>query len=99
MRMLLKVQMDTQMSNEAIKNGTLQKTMESALETIRPEAAYFTTDNGCRTAYLFFDLADPSQMPKTAEPFFLQLGAKISYSPVMNREDLNKGLAALSSQG
>ncbi len=96
MRMLLKVQMDTQASNEAIKRGTMQKTVESALEALQPEAAYFTTENGCRTAYIFFDLADPSQMPKTAEPFFLELGAKIHYSPVMNREDLGKGLAALA---
>lgn len=95
MRMLLKVQMDTPASNEAIRQGTLQKIMESALEEIRPEAAYFTVEDGCRTAYVFFDLADSSQLPKISEPFFLQLGAKIHYSPVMNREDLGKGLAAI----
>ncbi|MEU2118443.1 hypothetical protein ABZ567_23030 [Streptomyces sp. NPDC016459] len=50
MRMLLKVQMDTQASNEAIRQGTLQKTMESALSELRPEAAYFGTESGCRTA-------------------------------------------------
>ncbi|MFG2867215.1 hypothetical protein [Streptomyces sp. NPDC048338] len=95
MRMLLKVHMDTQMSNEAIKRGTLQKTVEKAMEAIRPEAAYFTTENGNRTAYIFFDLAESADMPKTAEPFFLELGAKISYTPVMNGEDLAKGLAAM----
>ncbi|MBT2444440.1 hypothetical protein J7E93_30960 [Streptomyces sp. ISL-36] len=98
MRMLLKVQMDTQISNEAIKSGTMPSTMEKALDALRPEAAYFTTENGCRTAYIVFDLADPSEMPKTAEPFFIELGAKITYSPVMNREDLGKGLAALAGQ-
>lgn len=95
MRMLLKVQMDTQASNEAIKQGTLQKIVEKAMAELRPEAAYFTAQDGCRTAFIFFDLADPSQMPKISEPFFLQLGAKISYTPVMNGEDLAKGLAAL----
>ncbi|MFJ8659813.1 hypothetical protein [Streptomyces sp. NPDC093795] len=97
MRMLLKVQMDTPASNEAIRQGTLQKLMESALSELRPEAAYFGAENGCRTAYLFFDLADPSQMPKISEPFFMELGAKLSYTPVMNREDLSKGLGALSA--
>ncbi|MFI6419382.1 hypothetical protein ACIBG6_18570 [Streptomyces sp. NPDC050842] len=96
MRMLLKVQMDTQASNEAIKQGTLQKIVEKAMAELRPEAAYFTAQDGCRTAFIFFDLADPSQMPKISEPFFLQLGAKISYTPVMNGEDLSKGLAALT---
>ncbi|MFD3335308.1 hypothetical protein ACFWV1_22040 [Streptomyces sp. NPDC058700] len=95
MRMLLKVQMDTQASNEAIRQGTLQKTMESALSELHPEAAYFGTESGCRTAYLFFDMTDPSQMPKFSEPFFMELGARITYSPVMNREDLGKGLDAI----
>lgn len=93
--MLLKVEMDTAKSNENIKNGNMQKTMQSALEAIRPEAAYFTTQNGCRTAFIVFDLQDPSEMPKIAEPFFMELGAKISFTPVMDKEDLAKGLAAL----
>ncbi|MEU5433523.1 DUF3303 family protein [Streptomyces sp. NPDC020719] len=87
--------MDTAKSNENIKNGNMQKTMQSALEAIRPEAAYFTTQNGCRTAFIVFDLQDPSEMPKIAEPFFMELGAKISFTPVMDKEDLAKGLAAL----
>ncbi|WP_370415730.1 hypothetical protein [Streptomyces fradiae] len=95
MRMLLKVQMDTEASNEAIKQGTLQKTMEAALEKLRPEAAYFTVEDGCRTGYLFFDLADPSELPAVSEPFFMGLNAKIHYSPVMNPDDLRKGLSAI----
>ncbi|MBD0740950.1 DUF3303 family protein [Streptomyces sp. CBMA152] len=87
--------MDTEKANENIRSGSMQKTMESALEAINPEAAYFTTQNGCRTAYIVFDLEDPSQMPKIAEPFFMELGAKIYVTPVMDRDDLRKGLAAL----
>ncbi|MFJ8311686.1 MULTISPECIES: hypothetical protein [unclassified Streptomyces] len=95
MRVLLRAELDTEKSNEAIRNGTMQKSMQSALEALRPEAAYFTAENGCRTAYIIFDLADPSAMPKAAEPFFLDFGAKVYCSPVMNAEDLEKGLAAL----
>ncbi|WP_414721657.1 hypothetical protein [Streptomyces sp. LMG1-1-1.1] len=87
--------MDTPTSNEAIRQGSLLKIMEGALETLKPEAAYFTVDDGCRTAYLFFDLADPSQMPKITEPFFMELGARIHYAPVMDVDDLRKGLAAI----
>ncbi|CAM5473179.1 hypothetical protein GCM10010230_33480 [Streptomyces narbonensis] len=97
MRMLLKVQMDTTASNEAIRQGTLPGIVEKALGQLRPEAAYFTTQDGCRTAYIFFDLAESSQMPKFSEPFFLEVGAKVSYTPVMNREELAEGLAALTS--
>ncbi|MEU6623831.1 hypothetical protein ABZ926_24070 [Streptomyces litmocidini] len=95
MRMLLKVQMDTPASNEAIKQGRLLETMESTLKELSPEAAYFTVEDGCRTGYMFFDLEDPSQLPKISEPFFMQMGAKVHYSPVMNPDDLRKGLSAI----
>ncbi|MEV8523960.1 MULTISPECIES: hypothetical protein [unclassified Streptomyces] len=95
MRVMLRAELDTEKGNEAIRNGSLQKTMQSALEALRPEAAYFGANNGCRTAYIVFDLADPSQIPKVAEPFFMEMGAKISIDPVMNGEDLEKGLSAL----
>ncbi|WP_234386643.1 hypothetical protein [Streptomyces sp. ERV7] len=91
----MKIEMDTEKANDAIRNGTLPKTVESALEALQPEAAYFTTQNGCRTAFIFFDLTDSSHMPKFSEPFFMELGAKVSYTPVMDRDDLRKGLAAL----
>ncbi|MET8505289.1 hypothetical protein ABZV60_11615 [Streptomyces sp. NPDC004787] len=96
MRMLLKVQMDTPASNEAIRQGTLRTTMEATLQKLNCEAAYFTVEDGCRTGYLFFDLADPSDLPSISEPFFMDLHAKIHYSPVMNPEDLRKGLDALA---
>lgn len=95
--MLMKIQMDTPASNEAIKQGKLLELIESSLKELQPEAAYFTTENGCRTAFIFFDLAEPSRMPKIAEPFFMQIDAKISYTPVMNPEDLRKDLSAIMS--
>ncbi|MFF3328831.1 hypothetical protein ACFYWX_04600 [Streptomyces sp. NPDC002888] len=95
MRVLLKASMDTERANEAIRNGTLGKLIQESVAQIKPEAAYFTTDNGQRTAFLVFDMQDSSQMPVLAEPFFLTLGAKISYTPVMNLDDLQKGLSQM----
>ncbi len=95
MRVLLKVSMDTEKANEAIQNGTLPKLIEASLEQIKPEAAYFTSENGQRTAYMVFDMQDSSQMPVISEPFFMHLGAKITYTPVMNYEDVQKGLSQL----
>lgn len=46
MRMLLKASFDTEKANEAIRNGTLSKLVEEAVEHIKPEAAYFTADEG-----------------------------------------------------
>ncbi|MFF9851306.1 hypothetical protein [Streptomyces litmocidini] len=87
--------MDTATSNEAIKQGNLLETVERTLKELNPEAAYFTVEDGCRTGYMFFDLDDPSRLPKISEPFFMQMGAKVHYSPVMNPEDLRKGLSAI----
>ena len=95
MRVLFRARFDTEKSNEAIRNGTLGKLMQGAMEQIKPEAAYFTTDNGQRTCYMVFDMQDSSEMPVIAEPFFLDMGADVTYTPVMNPEDLQKGLSAL----
>ncbi|MGW1785130.1 hypothetical protein ACWCQQ_39455 [Streptomyces sp. NPDC002143] len=95
MRMMLKASMDTEKANELIRNGTLGKLIQESMEQIKPEAAYFTADGGRRTAFIFFDMADPSDMPVISEPFFLELGADISYTPVMNMEDVQKGLSRL----
>ncbi|WP_166663433.1 hypothetical protein [Streptomyces sp. NBC_00582] len=95
MRMMMRASMDTEKANELIRNGTLGKLIQESMEQIKPEAAYFTADAGRRTAYIFFDMADPSDMPVISEPFFLELGADISYTPVMNREDVQKGLSRL----
>ena len=95
MRVLLKACMDTEKANEAIRNGTMGKLIEESIEQIKPEAAYFTSDHGRRTAFLVFDMQDSSQMPVISEPFFLQLGAEITYTPVMNLDDVRKGLSRL----
>ncbi|AVV41434.1 hypothetical protein PYK79_48555 [Streptomyces sp. ID05-04B] len=95
MRVMLKASMDTEKANEAIRSGTLAKLIEESMEQIKPEAAYFTTDHGKRTAYVFFDMQDSAQMPVLSEPFFLNLGAEIAYTPVMNMEDVQRGLSQL----
>jgi len=46
-----------------------------------------------------FDLEDPSQIPSIVEPMFSKLNATVEMFPVMNREDLQKGLEQLSGSG
>jgi len=92
MRTMLRVTMDVIASNKAIKDGTLGEIMSSTMERVHPEAAYFTTIDGCRGCIMVFELHDPSDIPSIAEPFFTSLNAKVEFSPVMNPEDLKKGL-------
>ena len=95
MRMLMKVQMDTEAGSRAIADGSLPQLMQDTLERLQPEAAYFGPENGVRTAFIVFDLQDPSQLPSIAEPLFSTMKARIQMFPVMDREDLQKGLASL----
>jgi hypothetical protein len=97
MRCMLKVVLDTEVSNKAIAAGTLPKILQQIMGKITPEAAYFGTEDGDRTAFFFFDLADPSDIPVIAEPAFMSLGAKVTFMPVMNLDDLQKGLSQIGA--
>ncbi|MEV8405245.1 hypothetical protein AB0R12_05380 [Streptomyces niveus] len=97
MRVLLTVQMDTAKANKAITDRTLPNTMKSVFDRIKPEAAYFGSQEGMRTAYIVFDLKDASDIPSVAEPFFQDLGAKVAFLPVMNFDDVRTGLEKFGS--
>lgn len=96
MRMLLKVQMEVEAGNRAIKNGSFGETLNRVMGEIKPEAAYFTAIDGKRTGLIFFDLQEPSQIPAIAEPFFMSVGAAVELLPVMTPEDVQKGLEEAS---
>jgi hypothetical protein len=83
-RVPFRAHLDTERSNEGVRSGTPGKLTRAAMKQVRPEAAYFSTDEDRRTCFMVFDLRDSSRMPSVAEPFFLELGADGSYTPVMN---------------
>ena len=93
----MKVQMDVTATSQLIENGKMPELMETALGRIHPEAAYFGTEDGKRTAFLFFDLKEPSDLPSLAEPFFDSGKAAIQVTPVMTADDLKAGLKKLES--
>ncbi|HZU95707.1 MAG TPA: hypothetical protein VFF73_03295 [Planctomycetota bacterium] len=96
MRVMLKVTMPVQAGNRAIVEGRLPKVIEKTMKELKPEAAYFTAEDGERTAFFFFDMKDSSQLPAIAEPFFMELDARVSVVPAMNPEDLKAGLAKVA---
>ena len=93
MRMLMKVAIPNDGGNKALKEGTLGQIIGKFTEEHKPEAAYFTTGtSGERTALFFLDIKDSSQLVALSEPFFLSLNAHVTYTPVMNPQDLKSGL-------
>ena len=97
MRTLITISIPAEAGNAAVQNGSLGKTMAEALERLKPEAAYFLPQNGLRTSLLVVDIKDPSEIPGIAEPFFQAFNAAVTFTPVMNAEDLKKGLEKLST--
>jgi len=83
MRFMLKVNIPVEAGNAAAKAGKLGATIQSILADLKPEAVYFTDNNGQRAGYLFLDLQDASQIPAIAEPWFLAFNASIEIHPVM----------------
>ena len=96
MRTMMTITIPVKAGNQAIKDGALPKTMADALERLRPEAAYFFTENGARTALMVIDVKDPSEIPAIVEPFFMEFNAAVQLTPVMNADDLKKGLARIA---
>lgn len=92
MRTLLKVTMDTQATNPHIQDGSLSRLIRSLVDEIRPEASYFFADRGKRTGLFVFDMKDSSQIPVIVEDLFTQLNAEIELQPVMNQEEVSRGL-------
>ena len=95
MRMMLKAQMDTAVATKAMQEGRMPTVMQSIMEKLKPEAAYFGPDNGHRTAFIIFQMDDPSQLPAISEPFFAEFNARVEVFPVMDRDDLERGMSTL----
>lgn len=92
MRMMMKVQMDTEAGSKMIADGSMPQLMQEMMGRLQPESAYFGPEDGMRTAFIVFDLEDPSQIPAISEPLFSKIKANVKLFPVMDREDLQKGL-------
>ncbi len=95
MRFLLKVNIPVEAGNGAAKAGKLGATIRDILADLKPEAVYFTDDNGQRTGLIFLDMQDASQIPAIAEPWFLAFNAGIEIHPVMIPEDLARAGEAI----
>jgi hypothetical protein len=96
MRVMAKISMPVGAANQAIKDHRIAGIMQRAAERWKPEAMYFGSFDGRRTAFVIFDMSDPSDMPPFAEPFFMELEADVEMSPVMNGADLERGLSQIS---
>ncbi|MDH4064784.1 MAG: panthothenate synthetase [Acidobacteriota bacterium] len=97
MRMLLIAKNPPGKFNAGVRDGSSGQKLVKIIEDLKPEAVYFTEIDGRRTAVLVVDLKDASEIPKYAEPFFLNFESEVHFHPVMTPEDL--GRAGLEELG
>jgi hypothetical protein len=99
MRVLLTAKMPHVEFNAAVKDGTAGEKLNRILDALNPEAAYFTDEDGMRTALFVVDLPTASKIPALAEPWFQLFHADIKLQVVMTPDDLKKaGLDKLGKQ-
>lgn len=99
MKMLLTVEMPHEPFNSLVRSGEAGGVIGRILEAIKPEAAYFTEQDGKRGAILVVNVQTPSDVPALAEPFFLNFEADCKFRILMSPEDLQKsGLEALGKK-
>ena len=95
MRFLVKVNIPVDSGNAAARAGKLGETIQSILRDLKPEAVYFTDNNGQRTAFIILEMHDASEIPAIAEPWFLAFNASIEIHPVMLPDDLARASGAI----
>ena len=95
MRFLIKVTMPVEAGNAFVRDPNFSKRMEGLLGDIKPEAAYFAVEGGQRAMYLIVQMAEVSQLPSVAEPFWLSLNASVEFIPLMDRADMAKATPSI----
>ncbi|MGN6082416.1 MULTISPECIES: panthothenate synthetase [Burkholderiaceae] len=99
MRMLLNVRIPHEPFNAYVRDGTIGEVMDRILQETKPEAIYFTEQDGTRGAIIIVNLDEPSQVPVFAEPWFLMFNADCQFRVVMVPDDLKKaGLENIGSK-
>ena len=99
MRFVLHISIPVDKFNQAVRDGTAGEKIGRILEDTKPEAAYFCAKDGKRGGFLIVNISDPSEMPRFAEPWFLNFDATVEFLPTMTPEDLQRaGLEQLAKK-
>ncbi|VVO07946.1 hypothetical protein PS691_03166 [Pseudomonas fluorescens] len=99
MKMLLMVEFPHEPFNSYVRDGKVGEIIRRILESIKPDAAYFTEQDGMRSGIFLINVQDSSEIPAFAEPFFLNFEANCKFRLAMSPEDLQKaGLDVLGKK-
>ena len=92
MRLMMTFRIPTETGNEAGAQHRIGAAIEKLISDTGAEASYFFMLDGMRAGVVFFEETDQANLPKYNEPLMESLGAEIDIVPVLNLEDLKRGL-------
>jgi hypothetical protein len=96
MRFMITCWIPVEKANELAKAARLHSTIQSIMEKLKTEAAYFFSDiEGAKRAYIVVNMDVASQISAIVEPLFLEIGAVIEVHPVMSLEELGQATPAI----
>lgn len=90
MKMLLTVDIPHEPFNSLVRTGRISEVMGRILDEIKPEVAYFTEHDGTRGGVFVINVEHPWEVPRFAEPFFLNFNAHCRFRIAMSPQDLQK---------
>lgn len=92
MKFLLRIRMPTESGNKMLQDPNFPKKLEGVLNQIKPEAVYFSPIEGERGISMIVNLTSADMIATIAEPLWMTFNGKLTFEPLMELSDLQKGL-------
>ena len=90
MKMLANITFPMEPFNSMVRSGSAGEMIGQVIEDLNPESILFTEQDGSRGAVMVIEVADASEIPKIAEPWFLCFEANCEFRIAMTPDDLMK---------
>ena len=90
MRVMYKISFPPEPFNTLSRKGVVGQKIGRIVEETKPESIYFTGNRYGRGAVVVYDIQANSNLPATAEPWFLTFNAEIEYGPAITPEELGQ---------
>ena len=92
MRFLIRTRIPTDVGNKVLQDPNFLTKLEEYINKVKPEASYFMPIEGQRSCAFIVNTGSNDQLPAMVEPLFQWMGANVDVIPVMNFDDLKRGL-------
>ena len=93
MRFLIRTRIPVEAGNKMVQDPNFMKNLEEYMNKVKPEAAYFMPIDGHRSAAFIVNMESNDEVPAVVEPLFQWMGANVDVIPVMNFDELKKGIS------